>query len=967
METVKLTMAEGKLNTDDSPYVFPITDFINSVNFRAKTSKTINQAGAGQGIGSNQLFSASDTILSSIPGNFTVVGEYESLSHHSIFYILYNDQNNFLVVGSNLQTGTCTIILDNRKFYINSDNGYSGLNLIKYPVITGIGMVGDILAWTDNLNDIRRVNVTRNYSSFTVSNFASPLISDDVINLIRRPPDYPLVWNKYNAASLGITNNSDFISNNAFQFMYRYVYLDNEQSVLSPYSLIANYNYATTGKPLDMITIQIPYSELIPVDVLQVDICMRYANGTNFSVIKSWNINTPADLVAINQHNSGVQNLKFNFFNNQNGLPLDAAYSVKPFDSVPNISKCLEAAKNRFFINNYTEGYNAPATTSLTLSLVPDTVTKQNAVCTWWQVVWKHNLVLHSADVLYVPQAPNPGYYYYASYSAGGPFPSALNISDGVFYGTDFHSVVSSYVNGNFSGVSLRSFGPETRWPPDTTTLNDIFTIASNKNELKSNSKWKLGIVFYDRYLRNCGVLSNDGLNISTPAWGYGTTNLFQGIQWNLSNSNAVNEIPAFASFYSIVRTKNLAYTSFVQGYAHTVAYYSGNGTSTPYTFVYDVYKAAPAYAGIAVDISLLDNSGLGYTFQKGDLLNLYNSGTPPFFGMTQPLYQLSVIGQYGQWVLCQLENIGTLGQAPSTPTAYDALYFEIYTPYYPSVSEPFYEVGNMYAVIDPGTATRQYSTLQGMLEGDIYLLSRVKSNNQSDYVAEAMSPNDKFFLNWNTDIGRPNLVIQQPGILNNKYGVRYSNEFVQNTKINGLSSFDALNEVDLPADYGEPVKLQLTSKMQELGDIMLALCTEGVLSLYLGESQLLQQQSDAFVAGITNVIGTINPLKGGYGCIHPESVRERNGRVYYYSIKKGAVIRYSVDGLIPIQNYKLSSFLYNRSIALLAMINAGQQINVLGMYDEYNEEYGLFLPATSSQPAAVLPDIVLNSYTFNF
>src|SRR5690606_5217297 len=48
---------------------------------------------------------------------------------------------------------------------------------------------------------------------------------------------------------------------------------------------------------------------------------------------------------------------------------IDQGISVKPFDSVPLKSGTLAAGKNRLFLGDNTEGYDTPATTSMSLTL----------------------------------------------------------------------------------------------------------------------------------------------------------------------------------------------------------------------------------------------------------------------------------------------------------------------------------------------------------------------------------------------------------------------------------------------------------------------------------------------------------------------------------------------------------------------------------------------------------------------
>ncbi|MGH7238627.1 MAG: hypothetical protein ACREHG_01025, partial [Candidatus Saccharimonadales bacterium] len=325
----------------------------------------------------------------------------------------------------------------------------------------------------------------------------------------------------------------------------------------------------------------------------------------------------------------------------QTGVALDSSYVAKPFDTIPLKAKSLEGADNRFFISNYIEGYNAPSSSSLIVKTVQDNLTTKNATGNWWRYDYKltnSGHPMHYWYLLFVPDIEQWGYYFFDGYSGGpdapDPYPTDLQLANGIFYGQTADQIADTR-DRIYGGYTVYNTLNQLPTAP-TTTLTDTKVLAANgRKEFKSSGSYQTGIVFYDNYLRNCGTITFDALKVTIPSMVFNPTGTdytpVRYIQWNLSNANAVNEIPSSAVYYSIVRTRNLRYQSFIQAECNKVAYYLFDQTAaTPYTFnTVAQYSPAPIFTGIAIDISLLDNNKMGYTYQAGDLLNLYIQDEP--------------------------------------------------------------------------------------------------------------------------------------------------------------------------------------------------------------------------------------------------------------------------------------------------------------------------------------------------
>ena len=198
----------------------------------------------------------------------------------------------------------------------------------------------------------------------------------------------------------------------------------------------------------------------------------------------------------------------------------------------------------------------------------------------------------------------------------------------------------------------------------------------------------------------------------------------------------------------------------------------------------------------------------------------------------------------------------------------------------------------------------------------------------------------DDDWMAWYADYGRVQIVNHLGQVKRPLSGV-FSNVIIHDSMVNGLSTFEPLNEFTLPAELVSIQKLILTNKVQEEGTVMLAIGERETASIYLGEQQVSDVVGSKFVAASMNVIGTITALRGSYGTIHPESIQAYNGLLFWYDHYSGAVVQYGANGLVPISSNKADSFFLRN-----ARNNAtGLRI---AMVDEEFGEYQLYLPQTT-------------------
>lgn len=837
---------KGHLDAESAPFVIAPNAWINAENCRSgSTDKGVT--GTIESIGGNVRV---DTFGSS---GFIRLGSVSDDANNRILYALYDTSvgASHCIVAYYKQTGqTYTVTFNGQVDQLPLLGG--GLVFNKnYPI--DMWVVGNLLYWTDNYSEPRRINIDAGIKlnfpttfSTTVAPYTSP-INQKVTTIIRYAPQRPPTLTFQT-----IPSRQNFLREFSGQFAYRNHFRDGETSVFGTPSVMVNYRFGTnpsqTGYDLtNRITVTLSWQNGYDIeqDVQIFELAVRYGNQPGYFIIKSWDKANAADLAEINVYNAGGS-LTFFFYNDKSGISIGDFDSTNPFHTVPLLSATGSTGLSRNFLAGNTLGYNTPKTTSLT----------------------------------------------------------------------------------------------------GTAILSAPFSIGSTM--FKSWSTYQLGIRFRDKYKRASGVVTDPLRSIVTiPDRGdYNNSGGFYNlIQATLSNTNALIEIPDWAYYYDVLITKNLRTRFFAQwAMRNPDVQYVIKNTNGTYTYQNNYIGGL---FGIAFKTTNLTLNGMGIQFTQGDnsFIRVYLSGlsTSPF--------SLAVVAQDSDYIICTPIDIGV------TTSIVDLLLVEYYQQYIPSGEELFYTVGGFGVINSPTTTSRQYGTTGVNITGDCTFGQRIfYAPTGYGYWSESMSPNDNLWRNWYAIYGEANVITSLGQVLK-ETSVKWSNTIIQGSNTNGLSAFDALDEKLLPLDMGAIRKLQQTSKIEEQGNIMLAIGENSCASLYLGEVQTYgSDQQPASVNTVANVIGTVNVLKGDFGTINPESVAEYRGSVWWFDANNGRWVQYASNGLFPISNYKMQRFWKLWATQYLAM--TAVEIEALGgrpfvyaMVDPVHDELLISIPKLMSTP----------------
>lgn len=938
----------GKINSDDSPFALNPNEWVNASNIRTGTTDG-GVTAIVESIGSTKMVSQPQPSVT-----FMELGSVDDTDNGRALTIYFDK------VGTNHKIEAYYPLTGITYIVLRSDDVVGGLNLSKDSPIHSMRVVNGLLTWCDStINEPRQINVDagiKAYDPSFVTN-ATPLIFPLLLNevtLIKSPP--PLAPNFQKLTDGAFAPN--FIANNSFEFAFQYSWIDNQTTVTGVYSANSRLNKVTDT--YNYIQVSMDGEEYIPSRVLIVSLIVRFSNTNNAKVVKVWDKRVPSESALIAGQNAGVP-LSYNFYNNIDGIPIATDDVLRPYDNVPIYSETLETAKSRLFFGNNTEGYNTPLTTSLSATLITtpigSTSLNKNVlfIAQNRTVITPSQRWAYSGYYVYLTEVSPAGYYAItateqqvtgtATIPPLPAVPTSVAFTGLTFRGGDLNSALLSTVPIGYGVRTGYAYGG----------LPNVISITgasiSVYDVFKANSVYKYGIVFYDYAMRKCGVATTDGLQIPIPSRDYNYSTGVNGIVWQLSNTNAINEIPAWASYYAVVRTLNQRTRFFVDSFTDAAKYAqkSPNGT---YTFTSNTFVTGAI--GIAVNTTALYQGGLGYVFTEGDICLLTRDDN------TQ--YELPVIAQDGNYIVLKCSDIGS--------TAGRKYIYEIYTPYKTSEQEPFFEIGELYKVLNPGTGARAYGTLGDVFSPDAYVLTRNYTSNT--YFAEAMCPNDAFYKRWDNDGGKENFITKL-GQVKKIHSISWSDTFIPNTAINGLSTFRVFNQKSVPEDCGAITKLQLTSKISQEGTVMLSICTVETNSMYLSEQQITDNTgATQFFSSSDNVIGTINTLKGNFGCIDPTSVVQYRGNVFFLDAYNGRMIQYSINGLDPISNYKMVRFWKLWCAKYMSLTKAdieafGDRPFIFTAVDSAHDELLISLPKLSNDPPkGYLPDYPNMIYPFD-
>lgn len=347
MAEIRNSFLKGSMNKDLDERLIPDGQYVDAVNIDVEATE-----GRDSGAAKNKLGNTLIGDLSIVSGRNTstarTIGaiEYESLER--IYWFVSCDTFDGIYEYDAAANVTTRVLQANKAL----PTTITVLNFRKEYAITGVNYIAgpdgqSYLYWTDDYNPPRRINIAR-AKSYAVDDVR---IADD-INVIIEPPLYAPSIDTYEDKTI---DNADNMSEKFLYFSYRYKYVDDQYSSMSPFSAVAfapksyEYDYGVgnnksmTNK-FNSVRVTVETGNQF---VKEIQILVKDTRDINVSIIDSYS----KDKLQI--ANDVSYTITFNTNKIYAALPTDQL--TRLYDNVPLLAKAQDVVGNRLSYGNYVQ------------------------------------------------------------------------------------------------------------------------------------------------------------------------------------------------------------------------------------------------------------------------------------------------------------------------------------------------------------------------------------------------------------------------------------------------------------------------------------------------------------------------------------------------------------------------------------------------------------------------------------
>jgi len=555
--------------------------------------------------------------------NMTIGTHYDSVNNR-IFIFNYNSNNNHGIYIFNTLTEAFQRVLQSNTGTDGDVLGFTPSPITSTNIIYGDPNDGDILYFIDTLSRPTKLNVNRYLSGTYTTVYRS------FIDVAKMPPSSPIKA-AYGADTTVATNN---LNNGLYQFIYRFVYDDNDKSVWStgsdvplPYmpnndGSIANAKYLN-----NYISLWFPTGD---VNVKAIELGFR---ETRDGATSDYMLITSLVKSSLSIGSNDVYN--YNFYKSGVYTFLDKVEQILLFDYVPTKANTQELLNGETLIyGGITEGYDNTAINASVSQAYGDIFTSRNGL------LFGAEQIATNAIKIFIDGTIG---------STTGTLAGLIGSDFTVFYTniggandsvqfTPTTELISDTLNGLKASATGKGFTALVNGNTLTITKSNIalgpvanhfdYTGMANKNfevfgSLYTNSNYQYGIVYYDQNGKTNGVNTSASLKLNTNSNGLYPSPEIEVFSYRDFTIN--NTPPSWAKYYQIVRTNNLSYGDKAL-YWVTSGSFSDKDVSVNLQYAYLRIDNIYDY-----NLSIKATEGVvGYDFSAGDrvkFIKRYNSG----------------------------------------------------------------------------------------------------------------------------------------------------------------------------------------------------------------------------------------------------------------------------------------------------------------------------------------------------
>lgn len=827
------------------------------------------------------LVNGNSELIYAIPaGDNKCIGAKEDFESQSVFFALWNfdantNTNNHGIY--RIQGNNVDLVIGGSILNFDQDSDVS------------IAVIDGKIYWTDNINQPRMVKIEKGINN----QYPSPL-EEWMITQIKRPPGLPLKveqlnsfgqyadvdkWNvrsasnDYSPTGVGIFNNDV-----PYQFSYYYIYDNDEESVLAPFSVECYFTQS--------IKLTVPAAE-----------SAAYLNGINMVKNIVYLYRQGVDgiwYVAKNTTNTGTYVLNIDNLLRMPKITVSSDITNRQFDAMPLLSISNETAQNRLNHANYLTDYNTVST--LTLTAAPIKAPAINVATVLNNKVHKpgaiYNVGIELLDewgrrIGVVNQTPvkipnNQGFASDVNWNNPYiPFNVAKDVTDNNYWidytvsGTvpswcKYYRVVESAAQ---TIVSFHRF------------TSSMLYWYEGEDGLSYLSRIYMGPIFRQKILE---ASFKDALDF-----------YHKGYALYLPTGIPIQFTKEDETFVQIIG-------SFVPGNIPRFDFATYGGGE------YRVAKQVDNVLYFRLQEDILDPA---YLPQDGLADGLSNGPVYFFVDVTTKTKSASEIYYQNQAVF-EVPNNGVISQTGGLKgDCYLTYYEKIYNPWFTSFIQYFLVSGSQ-SVVYATDPDNSFPFRGGETNG----------------IVIAMNPTDVYSQSWNPEQGQISIVNENQRQVRILQGIIFSDSLIQGTQINGLSKFNSIDNRQAPLENGSITALVRTSATQREPGVLLAIGQNGVSSFYYDGIQLTNIDGTANVSTSDKYLASQRPLVGNYGAKKLRNICATPlGTVYYWSEGIQDWIRYTNAGLEQLgETYQFMNYLRDQ---------LDSSTSVMMTYDQVTDE----------------------------
>lgn len=872
-------------------------------------------------------------------------------------------------------------------------------------------VVDDFLIWTDNVNPVRYISLTRarNYSLGTGTwketyqeitdlntRFAIPTPTDNL------------------TATWGYDTNFNNLKGKTWQFAVQYSYKDYEKSVLSSYSPLYVHPSLVLYPDVNMVS----------ENYLQISVPMGGSEVVASTLLARENQGLWYKVKEFKKTAHNDSPVTYKFYDNTVREYITADLSALPNQNTPLRAGHVETSKNRLILGDITTNYNHPEVT-LGLSYVPEYVNYSDSLSDTLSVAVKTTVTPNTIVINATGLTVSNGTVVHLGVDAVRDVNVAVTGSTNNFNAkfsfilncahlctsssvtevlTNFVTAINSIAEDAVYNINIYS-NPETGaetlcFKPFATrvgntieitfvnlfpsthdiTQNTLLIISeysfsrtisqqADVNTFIGGSSYDVGVECYDELGNTSGVEGLESIAIPYDEQVYDNTIAIKQYKLNHIGVSLSGTPPSWATKYRLVCSKS---TSF----ASVSSFTAGGG------YITERDNKLVMAVSMPKDFS--------YAMSEGDFVNAKFKTKIGYSGFSER--NIPVLGQ-ASTVIFNGDTIisGNFLLLDTLNTALKVVgaVISIYEPLKEKQENIYFHATPLYDITGGAYSTASFT----LKTGDAWLQRKIYNYTvKEETILEKSIQTSLNAINadvakaFGRDIKEELLKLEEK----QKHYYTFNPSFVENTQLgNSVSNANlgkptvslkdfkqeklqelwaggqiiANTQINELRDFSTSIKVALSETdgiikgLRMAGDVLKVLQDNKETSVYIGIEKITNADGTMQLVSSSGFFGTVNRFDTEYGSQHTESIVSNERDVYYFDLDNACVVRSSPNGQFPISSYGFTSYFRDRAKEINDCIIAGTSYKVKAYFDRKYREYVIVFSLPNLKEAVVFTE----------